>query len=85
MKFEVLYDPKAEKQLDRLPKDTARRILKKMKEVAVSGHGIEALKDAQYGFKVRVGDYRVLVDVTHKPNTIIVRYIGHRSVIYKRA
>ena len=30
MKYEVRYDPKAEKQLEKLPKETAIRIVKKL-------------------------------------------------------
>ena len=84
MKFEVRYDPKAEEQLDKLPKDISIRIIKKMREVSETGRGIELLKDFYYGFKVRVGDYRVLVDLYYNPNIIIVRVVDHRSRIYER-
>ena len=83
MKFEVRYDPKAEKQLDKLPKEISQRIVKKMREVSETGRGIETIKDEEYGFKVRIGKYRVLVDLTYNPNTIWVRYIDLRGRIYK--
>ena len=84
MMYEVKYDPKTEKQLDKLPKDIAKRIVEKMKEVAETGRGIETIKDEKYGYKVRVGKYRVLIDITYNPNLILVRYIDHRGKIYKR-
>ncbi len=84
MKFEVKYDPKAENQLDKLERDIARRIINKMRQVGETGRGIETLKDEPYGFKIRVGDYRILVDLTFNPNIIWVRYIDHRGRIYKR-
>ena len=37
MRFDILYEPKAEKQLDKLPKDAAVRIVKKMREVGETG------------------------------------------------
>lgn len=40
MKYEVRYDPKAEKQLEKLPRDIAQRIVRKMREVAETGRGI---------------------------------------------
>jgi len=83
MIFQVLYDPNAEKQLDKLPRDIAKRIIKKMREVGETGHGIETLKDEKYKYKVRVGDYRILIDITYNPNTVWVRYIDHRGRIYK--
>lgn len=84
MKYEVKYDPKAEKQLEKLPKEIVRRIVRKLHEVGETGRGLETLRDTIYGYKIRVGDHRVLVDITHSPGTIWVRYIGHRSTVYKR-
>lgn len=83
MRYEVKYDPKALKQLDKLPKDIAQRIVKKMAEVGETGRGIEAIVNAPYGYKVRVGDYRVLIDLSFNPHIILVRYVDHRSRIYK--
>lgn len=84
MKYEVKYDPKAERQLDKLQKEIAKRIVKKLHEAGETGRGIETLKDEMYGFKIRIGDYRVLVDLTFNPNIIWVRYIDLRGRIYKR-
>jgi len=84
MKYTVRYDPKTEKQLEKLPREIAKRIILKMREVGESGHGIETIKDEAYGYKVRVGDYRVLIDLTYNPATIWVRYVDHRGRVYKR-
>ena len=84
MKYEVKYDPKAEKQLEKLPREVASRIVKRMRLVGEDGRGIEKLKDEQYGFKVRVGDYRIIIDLTHNPDTIWVRVIDHRGRVYKK-
>ncbi len=51
MKYHVRYDPKAEKQLEKLPRDIAGRIVKTMGKVGEDGRGIESLKEEQYGFK----------------------------------
>ena len=66
------------------PCSISERIIKKMRYVGETGQGIEVLKDEQYGFKIRVCDYRVLVDIVNNPNTIIVRYVDKRGRIYKR-
>jgi len=36
-----------------------------------------------YGYRVRVGDWQVLVDLD-KAGAITVRRVGHRSRVYKR-
>jgi mRNA interferase RelE/StbE len=84
MKYLVCYDPKSEKYLEKLPKPLAARIVKKMREVGETGRGIELLKDEQYGYKIRVGDYRILIDLTYNPHIIWVRHIDHRGRVYER-
>lgn len=84
MKYEVRYDPKCEKQLKKLPKEISIRIIKHMRKVSETGRGIEPIEDKRYGYKIKIGDYRVLIDLSYKPNTIWVRYIDHRRRIYKR-
>lgn len=84
MTFEIRYDPICEKQLRKLSKEVAQRILSKIREVSETGRGIESLKDEHYGYKIRVGDYRVLVDLSFHPSTLWIRYIGHRKKIYKQ-
>ncbi|GEM_PF-859420 len=84
MIYEVRYDPKTEKQIEKLPKEIAARIIKKMREVAETGRGIESIKEAKYGYKIRVGKYRVLIDLTTNPDTIWVRFIDLRDRVYKR-
>ena len=58
--------------------------MKKLRKVGSSGIGIETIKDKSYGYKIRVGNYRILVDISYKPNIIWVRYVDHRSRVYKR-
>jgi mRNA interferase RelE/StbE len=84
MKYSVRYDPKAEKQLEKLSKEIAARIVKTLRRVAETSKGIETVTNKPYGFKIRIGNYRILVDLSYNPNTIWVRYIDHRGKIYKR-
>ena len=84
MRFDVLYDPKAEKQLEKLPKQISKRIILKIGEAGKTGRGIEPIKDEGYGYKIRIGGYRAIVDLTYNPDTIWVRFVGHRNKIYKR-
>ncbi len=83
MSYEVKYDPKAEEDLDHLPKEISQRIIKKIRQVSETGNGIESIKNKAYGFKIRIGDYRALIDLTYNPHTIWVRFIGHRKKVYE--
>ena len=82
MIYEVVYDKVCEKQLTKLPKEIRQRIFQKMREVSLTGRGIESIKEAEFGYKVRIGNYRALIDL--ESQKITVRYIDHRKRIYKR-
>jgi mRNA interferase RelE/StbE len=36
------------------------------------------------GYKLRIGDYRAIVDVLETEKVIAVRVVGHRKNVYKR-
>ena len=71
-------------QLRKLPRNISARIVKKVRYVAETGVGLEVLKEHEYGYRIRVGDYRVLCDVYYNPHRIIIRAVGHRKKIYKK-
>ena len=83
MSFEIFWDPKAVSQLRKLPKGISSRIVKKVKLVGETRVGLEILKDHEYGFKIRVGDYRALCDIYYNPGKIIIRVVEHRKKVYK--
>ncbi|MBW6470159.1 MAG: hypothetical protein K0A90_02935 [Methanosarcinaceae archaeon] len=59
MTFEILWDPKAISQLRKMPSDVSSRIVKKVRLVGETGFELDVLKEHQYGFRIRVGEYRV--------------------------
>ncbi len=84
MNFEILWDPKAISQLRKLSKDISSRVVKKIRLVGETGIGLEVLKEHEYGFKIRIGDYRALCDVYYNPSTIVIRIVEHRKKVYKK-
>jgi len=52
MIFEVRWDSKAEEELEKLPEDVSRRILKRVRSVVESGKGIESLRDLKSGLGI---------------------------------
>lgn len=84
MSFQVKWDEKAIKQLEKLPKEITRRIVLKIRRIAETGRGIEPLKDFSYGFKIRIGDYRVLADLYSESKLLVIRVVDHRKRVYKR-
>ena len=80
----ILILPIAEKQLRKLPEDIAKVILAKIYSIRDNPLSyIERLKGGSM-WKLRIGDYRAILVISTKDNTINVIKVGHRKNIYKK-
>ena len=80
----IIIVPTAKKDLKKLDKLSAEAIFKKLN--AVKGNPLShigRLKGSQL-WKLRVGDYRVLMVIDTGKSIINVIKVGHRRDIYKR-
>ena len=84
MAFNIKYKKSIERDLGRLDKKEARRILDKIeKDLSERAESYLVLKGEFAGLrKMQVGDYRVIF--TLMDNDIIILRIGHRREIYKK-
>lgn len=82
MGYEIEFKPKAIKDLDSLPRETARRILEKAGRLQNNLQGdVKRLTNFTPEYRLRVGDYRVLFEV--EGNRVVVYRIGHRREVYR--
>ena len=90
MAWRIEFDPAAEKELGKLDREVARRILKflvgrvaKLDDPRATG---EALRGAKLGnlWKYRVGDDRIIADIQDGAVSILVVRIGNRREVYRR-
>lgn len=80
---DVKFTEKAIDQLDSLEDDTSDRIQRKLEEIEDwPGHFLERLQGYPY-YKLRVGDYRVIIDWKRGKEILHVLTLGHRRNIYK--
>ena len=85
--YEIRIQDSAARELADLDRQVARRLAKRIRWLATN---VESLKpDALSGelaglYKLRVGDYRVVYEILHAEQTIVVHLIGHRREIYRR-
>lgn len=90
MVWKVDLDPSAERELDKLDPQIARRILAFLHtRVALldDPRSIgEALKGSKLGvfWKYRVGDYRIIADIEDGALRILVVRIGNRREVYRK-
>lgn len=84
MAFKVIIHPKAAKYLEKLPKYIADRIVKKLEEVSQNPRRYTETLVGMDEYKIRAGEYRIFVGITHNLNIIEVYSVKHRSEAYKK-
>jgi mRNA interferase RelE/StbE len=84
MRYSVRLKPSADRALSKLARDVQARILGKLEQLAENPlpAGVEKMQE-EPGYRVRVGDYRIVYDVLHNELTVLVIRIGHRREIYR--
>lgn len=89
MAWSIEFEKEAEKELKKLDRQVALRIVKFLRQrVAVLDNPRsigEALKGSALGdyWKYRVGDYRIIADVQDAKLIVQVVRLGNRSEIYR--
>ena len=81
--YRVVIDSYAQKQLGKIPPPHFNRIIKAINELGTDPrpHGYKKLT-GRPGYRIRIGDYRVIYKVEDKILTVFVIDIGHRREIY---
>ena len=81
--FSLTYTKEALKQLRKLPREVQVRILSSLERIRVRPYPhVKKLVGCPY-FRLRVGEYRVILDIQENKLIILIVDIGHRKNIYK--
>jgi len=81
--YELKFDKKATDFLNKLEKDIKERIWNRIQQCKLNPfHYLEHLEEIE-GFKLRVGDYRVIIDVDRTNQILHILKIGHRKNIHE--
>lgn len=83
MSFRVVLEKDAVRDLKKLDRGIAERMVRQWQAVGDRGYGFEPLTDFEYGWKIRIGDYRALSDIDFEEKLIRVHVIAHRREVYK--
>ncbi|MEL6462386.1 MAG: type II toxin-antitoxin system RelE/ParE family toxin, partial [Cyanobacteria bacterium J06621_15] len=75
----------ASKQIKKLSSEIQERIQVEIDSLAVEPRpdGVKKLKGRESGYRIRVGDYRIIYDIFDDILLVTVVEVGHRSSIYK--
>lgn len=82
MSFSISWHRKAQKYLDSLSKDLTMRIIDKLELVATNPFRFLQHYGGKY-YKLRIGDYRALLEVDFDNKIILVMVLDKRGRIYK--
>lgn len=89
MGYRIEFDPRAEKELEKLDPEVARRILRFLRERVAVLDDPRSIGEALHGpepgrfWKYRVGDYRLICHIQDQRITVLVLRVGHRRDIYR--
>lgn len=81
--YSFIFSPFAEKQFKKLERSLQKRMFDVLERIRIRPHHfIKRLVGSPY-FRLRVGDYRLILDIQNNKLVIVVVELGHRSDIYK--
>lgn len=89
MTWQIEFDELAKKELTKLDRQTAQRLLDFLKDRVLSRKDPrsmgQALRGSKLGefWKYRVGDYRIIVSIEDDKMIVLVLRVGNRREIYK--
>jgi mRNA interferase RelE/StbE len=90
MAWKIRFDPAAERELDKLDRPIALRILKFLTERLAPSDNPRSLGAPLTGsklgdfWKYRIGKYRVIASIEDQTVTILVLKLDKRSEVYKQ-
>ncbi len=82
--YEVIFSNKAKKQLFKLEKNLQERIIAALERIRIRPQVYTTKLVGDSGYKLRVGDYRIIMDIDNNNLIILIIKIGHRREIYQR-
>lgn len=82
--YEILFSQKAKKQLFKLEKIIQERIISALERIRIRPEAYIAKLVGDPGYKLRVGDYRVIMDIDRNKLLVLVIKVGHRRNIYEK-
>ena len=85
MAYQILFTPRAFRDLEALPDRDRERIARRIDGLAREPRpsGVRKLAGSDDVYRLRVGDYRVLYTIEDRVVTVSIVRVGHRRDIYR--
>ncbi len=82
MTYDIIFSDKAFRQLKKMEKNVQERIIAVLGRIKIRPEAYVTKLAGDPGYKMRVGDYRVIMDIDNKKLHISVLKVGHRKNVY---
>ena len=80
--YSIEFSQTAEKQLYRLEKEVQKRIITVLDRIRIRPFYFVKKKQGSEHYILRVGEYRLILEVKEKESKIFIVKLGHRRNIY---
>jgi mRNA interferase RelE/StbE len=84
MTYQIFFTDKALKQLKKLGKNDQERIIKSLERIRIRPESYITKLINDPGYRLRVAEYRIILDIEKEKLIILILLIGHRKNIYKK-
>ena len=81
--YQINFNPKALKEFNKLEKDLQKRIINSLERIRIKPERYVIKLIGNFGYRLRIGDYRIIMDIYKEKSVILVTKIGHRKNIYQ--
>jgi mRNA interferase RelE/StbE len=81
--YEIIFSNKAKQQFKKLEKQVQERIGAVLERIKIRPQDFVEKLVGESGHKLRVGDYRIFLDIDNNKLIILILKLGHRKNIYK--
>ncbi len=84
-RYVVQYDPQAVKELTKLDRQVARRIVTAIERLGADPRppGSRVLAGYPHLWRIRIGDYRIIYTIKDAELIVLALRIAHRSGVYR--
>jgi mRNA interferase RelE/StbE len=84
MTYEIIFSDKALIQIKKLEHGIQERIIKSLERIRIRPETYVTKLVGDPGYRLRVGDYRVIMDIDKEKLHILIIKIGYRRNIYQK-
>ena len=84
MTYEIIFSDNSLTQLKKLEHSIQERIIKSLERIRIRPEAYVTKLVGDPGYRLRVGDYRIIIDIDKEKLHILIIKISHRKNIYQK-